>query len=127
MLPLGINEILDLLHSENDHCSVDAGSADKTVRLWSLDAGMPLATSRSHSGTVRALALDEHLLVSASNLARPRPAPHMLGTHAKGGCCWDFAGVTHAGEQARCLRVSRRCSPTRLCTARSLAGYATCV
>ncbi|KAK9838471.1 hypothetical protein WJX81_001301 [Elliptochloris bilobata] len=44
------------------------GSADKTVRLWSLDAGMPLATSRCHSGTVRALALDEHLLVSASNL-----------------------------------------------------------
>ena len=48
-----------------------SGSADKTVRLWSLNAGMPLATSRSHSGPVRALALDEHLLVSASNLARP--------------------------------------------------------
>ena len=71
--------------------AVDAGSADKTVRLWSLDAGMPLATSRSHSGTVRALALDEHLLVSASNLARPHPAPHMLGRHARGlllGLCW---------------------------------------
>lgn len=64
--------------------AVGAGSADKTVRLWSLDAGMPLATSRSHSGTVRALALDEHLLVSASNLARPRPPPHMLGRHARG-------------------------------------------
>lgn len=48
-----------------------SGSADRTVRLWSLDTGMPLATSRLHSGTVRALAVDERILVSASNLVRP--------------------------------------------------------
>jgi len=42
------------------------------VRLWSLKAGMPLATSRLHSGGVRALAMDESLLVSASNLVRRR-------------------------------------------------------
>ena len=63
---------------------IGAGSADKTVRLWSLDAGMPLATSRSHSGTVRALALDEHLLVSASNLARPHPSTPHAGDNARG-------------------------------------------
>lgn len=64
-----------------------AGSADRTVRLWSLDTGMPLATSRLHSGTVRALALDERILVSASNLVRPASGPKVIMCVCKARIC----------------------------------------
>ena len=34
------------------------------MRLWDLRAGLPLASSRLLRGTVRALAMDENMLVS---------------------------------------------------------------
>lgn len=43
------------------------GSLDKTVRLWDLQAGMPLSISKSHGGTVRCLAMDTGALVSGSS------------------------------------------------------------
>ncbi|KAL0026865.1 hypothetical protein WJX77_007746 [Trebouxia sp. C0004] len=43
------------------------GSSDRTVKLWDMRAGMPLATSKLHGGTVRCLAVDEDVLVSGSS------------------------------------------------------------
>eukprot|EP00884_Botryococcus_braunii_P022177 jgi/Botrbrau1/8643/Bobra.0196s0037.1 len=43
------------------------GSLDKTVKLWNLEAGMPVSSSRLHGGTVRALAMDPFMLVSGSS------------------------------------------------------------
>lgn len=42
------------------------GSLDKTLKLWNLSAGMPLATSCSHGGTVRSVVLDPRVLISGS-------------------------------------------------------------
>ena len=44
-----------------------AGSSDRTVKVWDMRAGMPLATSKLHGGTVRCLAVDEDMLVSGSS------------------------------------------------------------
>ena len=44
-----------------------AGSSERTVKLWDMRAGMPLATSKLHGGTVRCLAVDEDMLVSGSS------------------------------------------------------------
>ena len=41
-----------------------AGSADSTVRLWDLEAGIPLACSRNLRHTVRALSVDNEMLVN---------------------------------------------------------------
>ncbi|KAL6753091.1 WD40-repeat-containing domain protein [Haematococcus lacustris] len=46
------------------HNLLATGSLDKTVRLWDLQAGRPLAVSRPHGGTVRCLALDSFALAS---------------------------------------------------------------
>ncbi|GFR44174.1 hypothetical protein Agub_g5349, partial [Astrephomene gubernaculifera] len=46
-------------------CSLLAtASLDRTVRLWDLPSGLPLAASRPHGGTVRCLALQPGLLAS---------------------------------------------------------------
>ncbi len=47
-------------------------SLDRTVRLWDLAAGLPLAASRPHGGTVRCLALDTSLLASGCSDAAVR-------------------------------------------------------
>jgi hypothetical protein len=63
---------------------------DRTVKLWDLRQGVPLATSRSHLGLVRCVAADEHLLVSGSsdtNLRawRAQPAlPHVFDIAGSG-------------------------------------------
>lgn len=44
-----------------------AGSSDRTVKVWDMRAGMPLATSKLHGGTVRCLAVDEDMLISGSS------------------------------------------------------------
>ena len=44
-----------------------AGSSDRMVRIWNMQAGMPVATSRRHSGKVCCLAVDENMLVSGSS------------------------------------------------------------
>ena len=43
-----------------------AGSEDQTVRLWDLEAGLPLASSRPLGSTVRCVAADEGLIVCAT-------------------------------------------------------------
>ena len=43
-----------------------AGSLDKTVRIWDLSNGLPTSVSKPHSGTVRAIAMDDGLLVTGS-------------------------------------------------------------
>ena len=43
------------------------GSLDRTVKIWDMKAGMPLASSKLHGGTVRCLAVDENALVSGSS------------------------------------------------------------
>mmetsp|Transcript_10553 Transcript_10553/g.30051 ORF Transcript_10553/g.30051 Transcript_10553/m.30051 type:complete len:628 (-) Transcript_10553:41-1924(-) len=48
------------------------GSADRTVKLWDLSAGMCVATSLQHGGTVRSVAMDSRLLVSGSSDATIR-------------------------------------------------------
>lgn len=40
------------------------GSLDRTVRLWDLASGLPLACTKPQKGTVRSVALDDHLLLS---------------------------------------------------------------
>lgn len=44
-----------------------AGSTDRTVRLWDLQAGLPLASTRRLGGIVRGIAIDEELLVAATS------------------------------------------------------------
>ncbi len=44
-----------------------AGSLDRTVKLWDLDAGMQIATSRFQPCGVRALALDPDMLVCSAS------------------------------------------------------------
>ena len=46
---------------------VAAGSSDRTVKIWDMQAGMPIGTSRLHSGKVCCLAGDESMLVSGSS------------------------------------------------------------
>lgn len=45
---------------------IATGSLDKTVRLWDLEAGIPLSCSKLHGGTVRKLAIGPDTLVSGS-------------------------------------------------------------
>lgn len=52
--------------------SLPSASLDRTVRLWDLCAGLPLAASRPHGGTVRCLALDSSLLASGCSDAAVR-------------------------------------------------------
>ena len=47
----------------------DAGSMDRTVKLWDLNAGMQIATSRFQPCGVRALALDQDMLVCSASKA----------------------------------------------------------
>jgi len=54
---------LQLLPSHN---LLLTGSTDKTVRLWDLQLGMPITSSKPHGGTVRAVALDSSLIASGS-------------------------------------------------------------
>ncbi len=56
---------LRLLPQEN---LLATGSLDKTVRLWDLEQGMPLCTSRLHDGTVRSLVLQKHPVEDAVRL-----------------------------------------------------------
>lgn len=42
------------------------GSLDRTVRLWDLEAGLPVSTSKLHGGTVRCLGMGNDLLLSGS-------------------------------------------------------------
>ncbi len=49
------------------HGGVDAGSLDRTVKLWDLSAGMQIATSRYQPSAVRALALDARMLVCSAS------------------------------------------------------------
>lgn len=52
-------------------CWCHAGSLDRTVKLWDLNAGIQIATSRYQPCTVRTLALDASMLVcSASKVGR---------------------------------------------------------
>ncbi len=44
-----------------------AGSTDRTVRVWDLQAGLPLASTRRLGGIVRGIAIDEELLVAATS------------------------------------------------------------
>lgn len=44
-----------------------AGSLDRTVKLWDLHAGMQIATSRFQPCGVRALALDQDMLVCSAS------------------------------------------------------------
>ena len=44
-----------------------AGSTDRTVKIWDMQAGTPLASSRLHGGPVRCLAVDQRMLVSGSS------------------------------------------------------------
>ncbi|KAL3152980.1 hypothetical protein ABBQ38_012009 [Trebouxia sp. C0009 RCD-2024] len=46
---------------------IATGSSDRMVRIWDMQAGMPVATSRLHSGRVCCLAADESMLVSGSS------------------------------------------------------------
>lgn len=64
------------MSAPNPHCQLTkkqkrfwpvTGSADRTVKIWDMQAGMPLATSRYHGGTVRCLAVDENMIVSGSS------------------------------------------------------------
>ena len=47
-----------------------AGSMDRTLKLWDLNAGMQIATSRFQPSTVRALALDQGMLVCSASTVR---------------------------------------------------------
>lgn len=49
------------------HGVAATGSSDRTVKVWDMRAGMPLATSKLHGGTVRCLAVDEDMLISGSS------------------------------------------------------------
>lgn len=60
-----------------------AGSTDRMVRIWDMQAGMPVATSRLHSGRVCCLAADESMLVSGSSDHKLRV--WMADRHSKAG------------------------------------------
>lgn len=81
---------------------IAAGSLDKTVKLWNLQAGMPIGTSRQHSGTVRALAMDPYLLVY-------EPSQPYLYTAGPVDSCGrftpeiGFGGSCVVGEKLVCL------------------------
>ena len=53
--------------AKNNVCQVSsmyrAGGSDSTVRLWDLEAGLPLSSSRKLGHTIRALSLDDSMLV----------------------------------------------------------------
>jgi WD40 repeat protein len=96
---------------------------DRTVRLWDLRAGSPLATSRSHGGLVRCVAADEQLLVSGSSDGNLRawaaqPALRHLFDVAGGG---EALLRGHSGPvTSLCMDAhavySGRCAPRRACT-----------
>ncbi|PNH09827.1 F-box/WD-40 repeat-containing protein [Tetrabaena socialis] len=72
------------------HNLLATASLDRTVRLWDLQSGLPLASSRPHGGTVRCLALDPTLLASGCTdsivrLWHPSPGP----APALGSRPWD--------------------------------------
>lgn len=46
------------------------GSADRTIRLWDLQAGIPRAVSRRLGGAVRGVAVDEDMLVAGTSQVR---------------------------------------------------------
>ena len=76
-----------------------AGSSDRTVKLWHLRAGMPVATSKLHGGPVRAVAMDATMLVSSGvhdRSLRVWEAGNQPGTEAAGG----QHNCTHAGAHA---------------------------
>lgn len=43
------------------------GSLDRTLRCWDVENGIQRAVSRPHGGTVRSLAVDDHLIASGSS------------------------------------------------------------
>lgn len=59
-----------------------AGSSDRTVKIWDMQAGTPLASSRLHGNAVRCLAVDQSLLVSGSSDHKLRV---WLGNTSKAG------------------------------------------
>eukprot|EP00891_Asterochloris_glomerata_P007223 jgi/Astpho2/7223/Aster-x1425 len=71
------------------------GSSDRTVKLWDLRAGMPVATSKLHGGPVRAVAMDATMLVSSGfhdRTLRVWEAGNQPGTEAAGG--FDLSNPT---------------------------------
>ena len=48
-------------------CGFSAGSMDRTVKLWDLNAGMQIATSRFQPCGVRTLALDQDMLACSAS------------------------------------------------------------
>ncbi|KAG2494376.1 hypothetical protein HYH03_007433 [Edaphochlamys debaryana] len=54
------------------HNLLATASLDRTVRLWDLGSGLPLAASRPHGGTVRCLAADPSLIASGCSDALVR-------------------------------------------------------
>jgi WD40 repeat protein len=102
---------------------------DRTVRLWDLRAGSPLATSRSHSGLVRCVAADEQLLVSGSSdgnlrawAAQPR-LPHLFDFSAGGG----EALLRGHGGPVTSLSLDRDAVYSGRCAARRGACLPACV
>ena len=81
-----------------------AGAMDRTVKLWDLASGVQVATSRLQPCTVRALALDAHMLVaSASKVRPPRDGCPTVTPQSRLGCLFARRCVMTVAQGLSCM------------------------